>query len=157
MYLLDDRNTASMPETLGSEADELWQLIYISSCSPHLSDGAIQKIKDESAASNRATDLTGVLLHKQANFLQVLEGRKSVISKVYFSRILTATSHWGHIVVASNRIGGRSFPNWSMDFHELGDNDESVLERLSAAAGGRDVLAGLPPVTESFIRTFCTV
>ncbi|MEQ8585714.1 MAG: BLUF domain-containing protein [Thalassobaculaceae bacterium] len=154
MSLLNEHRTAELQDAFGSEADELWQLIYISSCSPDISDGTLRKIEEEAVAANRAADLTGVLLHKQANFLQVLEGRKSAVSTAYFARILTATSHWGQIVVASNRIVGRSFPIWSMDFHELGDNDEAILERLSSDAGGRDALAGLSPVAESFIRTF---
>ena len=64
--------------------------------------------------------VTGILLYKDGNFMQVLEGEKEVVMKVA-ATIEADGRHKGVIVLLQGEREQRDFPDWSMGFRDLQD------------------------------------
>ena len=72
------------------------------------------------AENNSELDLTGILLHKDGNFLQVLEGPEDNVKKV-LEKIYRDPRHRGIIKLLDGYSDQRQFPDWRMAFRDLHD------------------------------------
>lgn len=63
-----------------------------------------------------------MLLYKDGNFMQVLEGPDTAV-KERFDRISQDPRHKGVIVLLKEQVANRQFPDWSMGFQNLRDVD----------------------------------
>ncbi len=67
---------------------------------------------------NRAADITGLLLYKDGEFLQVLEGDDEAVQSLYQGICRDPRHH--HIrLLDLQPIARREFPHWSMGFRRL--------------------------------------
>ena len=82
---------------------------------------------------NSATAITGMLLYKDGNFMQVLEGEEEAVRRVY-ARIGHDPRHRGLLTLLAGTQDERQFPDWSMGF-EYQEADEAA-----AAPGFTDYL-----------------
>ena len=97
-------------------------LIYVSTSVKLLNDEELLDILKVSRENNSSRDVTGLLLYKGGNFMQVLEGPDEVVEAVY-EMIKTDPRHKDVIVLAREQISNRQFPAWEMAFQNL-DNPE---------------------------------
>lgn len=89
----------------------LSRLIYHSK--GDVSSDQLQTILAASRANNPATDATGVLFYKRPYFIQVLEGSRSALSRL-FHKIAADPRHADVTLLDMRSIAQRSFPNWAM-------------------------------------------
>lgn len=123
----------------------LVQLVYVSTAKVPFSKTELLDLLHRSRTRNEALEITGLLLYKEGNFLQVLEGEPPVVEAL-FSRIQREPRHTGVIQLLSQPIKARDFPDWTMAFHDLDDPDlrftpgfnEFLNLPLSAEALGHD-------------------
>jgi hypothetical protein len=73
---------------------------------------------ERSRERNGALGVTGLLLYKDGNFLQVLEGEADVVRPL-FGKIERDPRHRGIIKVIDEEGAEREFPEWSMGFRDL--------------------------------------
>ena len=73
--------------------------------------------------NNPSKGLTGMLLHVNGTFLQVLEGEESVVDAL-MSAIAQDPRHTGMTIVRRETVTGRQFDGWSMGFERV--TDESL-------------------------------
>ena len=104
----------------------MYELIYCSSSSNDLSTDDLEDILNTARTFNTKNDITGCLLYYKSEFIQILEGEKSIIQKLY-NNISKDKRHKGTILVAEGEKEERSFDNWSMAFYELSDDDVNDL------------------------------
>ena len=97
-------------------------LIYVSTSVKLLNDEELLDILKVSRENNSSRDVTGLLLYKGGNFMQVLEGPDEVVEGV-FETIKADSRHKDVIVLAREQISNRQFPAWEMAFQNL-DNPE---------------------------------
>jgi len=97
-------------------------LIYVSTSVKLLNDEELLDILKVSRENNSSRDVTGLLLYKGGNFMQVLEGPDDVVEAV-FETIKADSRHKDVIVLAREQISNRQFPAWEMAFQNL-DNPE---------------------------------
>jgi hypothetical protein len=71
---------------------------------------------------NSQLDVTGVLLHSEGNFFQVLEGDAEVIDSLY-AKIARDKRHKNTALVVREAIASRSFADWSMGFASVTSKD----------------------------------
>jgi hypothetical protein len=74
-----------------------------------------------------------MLLYKDGNFMQVLEGEERVVRAVHIT-IAVDPQHRGVTTLLQGSTPGRQFPNWSMGFRDLGadlDNPEGYSEFMN--------------------------
>ncbi len=71
---------------------------------------------------NAALGVTGMLLYKGGNFLQILEGEEGPTRALY-ERISRDPRHHGIIVLLQGATRTRQFAGWAMGFGDLDDPD----------------------------------
>ena len=96
----------------------LVSLIYDSSSVTPFSEAELLRLLIGSRAKNTKLSVTGLLLYKQGEFMQVLEGEKQIVEKL-FSLIEADPRHRGCTELRWEFIKQRSFPDWSMGFRNL--------------------------------------
>ncbi len=99
----------------------LVRLLYASRAANGLSPEELSSILRQSRASNPALGVTGVLCYSQGIFLQVLEGGRGTVNKLY-NHIVRDTRHTQVELLSYDEIQERRFASWSMgqaDFHRL--------------------------------------
>jgi len=94
--------------------------------------------------NNEAAQITGMLLYKGGNFIQVLEGEREAVRSVY-ERINLDPRHRGVLRLLEQTVEQRQFPNWSMGFAtpddlpaELQQNFSTLLQDGRSVKGYRD-------------------
>ncbi|PRY15677.1 FAD-dependent sensor of blue light [Pontibacter ummariensis] len=98
------------------------QLVYVSSAVELVNEDVLKALLVKSRANNEAIHLTGMLLYHDGNFIQVLEGEKEQVLKL-FHKIEKDARHRGIIKLISVSIQSRDFPDWSMGFKSLSAQD----------------------------------
>ena len=83
-----------------------------------MSDADLVGLLDDSRARNEAARLTGMLLYKNGNFMQVLEGEEDAVMGA-FARIEADPRHKSIDVLRSEYIQHRNFPDWTMGFANI--------------------------------------
>jgi hypothetical protein len=93
----------------------LTRLIYASEPDAALSNDTVQSILVHARAANLRNNLTGMLAFDANGFLQVLEGSRDVVSRVY-GRIAQDTRHRNLLLLEVAPIDERQFGRWTMGF-----------------------------------------
>ncbi|MEL7232369.1 MAG: BLUF domain-containing protein [Pseudomonadota bacterium] len=93
----------------------LERLIYVSEAAPDLSANAIQKIVNISHLYNQMSNITGLLVHDEGYFLQILEGESHEVEATY-ERISRDKRHQNCQLLLAQPILQRAFPKWLMGF-----------------------------------------
>ncbi len=101
-----------------STPSNLIQLIYGSSAPTDMTEQDLLAILKKSRDNNRARNITGLLLFKSGNFLQVLEGEEDAVMDLYRT-IQKDSRHSNIITVANRKIKERDFGDWQMAFVNL--------------------------------------
>jgi len=98
------------------------QIVYVSSASVNFSQPELLALLNQCRINNNKLNVTGMLLFKDANFIQALEGEDSVVAAL-FDKIALDVRHRGVIKLLTSTIDQRDFPDWSMAFKNLNDVD----------------------------------
>ncbi len=93
----------------------MYQLIYISSATKNLARDEFLELVALSKSRNEALDITGVLMFKDGNFMQVLEGEQEIISRLY-STIRVDSRHTLVSIIQEGPIDLREYPDWSSTY-----------------------------------------
>ena len=95
-------------------------LIYVSSAVKPFSKPELLTLLETSRRNNALLDVTGMLLYKDGNFMQVIEGDEPAIRKLH-TKISLNPRHDGLITLLERPIEQRQFSDWSMGFKDLSD------------------------------------
>jgi lipopolysaccharide biosynthesis regulator YciM len=93
-------------------------LVYASSTTEFLNDQALSELLQVSRTNNAKLDITGLLLYKDGNVIQALEGPDESVRALY-EKIKRDPRHNGIIKLVEETITERRFPNWSMGFQSV--------------------------------------
>jgi len=100
------------------------QLIYSSNAVKPFSPEALRRLLVGARAHNTGAKISGMLLHVNGSFLQVLEGDARPVEAL-FTRIGIDTRHGKVVILLRHEIKARNFPDWSMGFFDAsGQNAE---------------------------------
>lgn len=131
-------------------------ILYASSAPFLLAESDLVEILRVSQVNNARRDITGMLLYKGGNFVQVIEGPDDAVQALY-TRISRDPRHRGIISLLNRSILERDFPTWSMGFQNIDTLPPDALpgfstfltEPFTAAQFRAD-----PRATYSFMLTF---
>ena len=101
---------------------KLISLIYSSSATNPFSDDELVSLLNQSREKNTSFGVTGLLLYKDGQFMQVLEGEEPAVKKIY-SSIDKDPRHFSVVQLRWEIIRERRFPYWSMGFKNLHNID----------------------------------
>jgi hypothetical protein len=117
-----------------ADARDLCTLVYLSSAVTAFSTQDLRELLTKSRVNNSSLDVTGMLLFKDGNFLQVLEGEQANVRGLY-QRIAKDKRHGGCTILFQSVAEERSFPDWSMGFHDLNSADVREIPGFSPFLG----------------------
>jgi hypothetical protein len=100
----------------------MFHVVYVSSSTQLFTKSDLQTLLHKARDKNTQLDLTGMLLYKDGNFMQVLEGKEEVVTKLV-EIIKRDTRHKGFLELLRGTSEQRMFPNWSMGYRDLSDKD----------------------------------
>ena len=111
----------------------LVRLMYASRAAAGMGQEELLAILRKSKAANPAHGITGVLCYSEGLFLQVLEGGRSAVNRLY-QRILADARHNDVELMLYEEISQRRFAGWSMGQVNLSRVNPSMLLKYSASA-----------------------
>ncbi len=111
----------------------LVRLMYASRAAESVRPETLSAILRKSTQNNPGAGVTGVLCFSGSIFLQVLEGGRSQVSKLY-NRIAQDPRHSDVVLLSYDEIEERSFAGWSMGQVNLGRLNTSLLLKYSETA-----------------------
>ncbi|WP_322409892.1 BLUF domain-containing protein [Microbacterium invictum] len=98
--------------------DQLVSVVYVSRAKADVGDDTLRDILTESRENNAQSGVTGVLLYREGQFVQVLEGPRDTVE----SLVRTITDDPRHTdirVVLDEPIDERQFGEWTMEFRPV--------------------------------------
>lgn len=106
------------------------ELVYYSKVNPNLTSKEVYNILNTSKEYNYKNDITGCLLYRNDEFLQIIEGEKDKVLDL-FDKIKKDKRHSNVRMLAIEPINYRMFLTWSMAFYQFGNEevDNSLFTR----------------------------
>ncbi|QNH61931.1 BLUF domain-containing protein [Hymenobacter sediminicola] len=101
-------------------------LIYSSTSAVPFSEEQLHTLLSQARANNEQQGLTGILLYHAGQFMQLLEGPPAAVHALY-NHIAQDPRHTGIIKLADKPVENRSFPDWSMAFRVVNDEQFNLL------------------------------
>lgn len=96
----------------------MYSLLYTSVAASELGTRQLHELLVEARKANTARGVTGMLLYKQGNFMQVLEGEQDIVVELSH-RIARDPRHEHVFTLHAAEVAARQFPDWSMGFRDL--------------------------------------
>ncbi|MFD2340499.1 BLUF domain-containing protein [Clavibacter tessellarius] len=100
--------------------------VYTSTATRDLTDDDLAELLHQCVRNNEESGLTGMLLHRDGRFMQVLEGPDDAVRDV-FAVIAADTRHTEVRLLLDESITERAFPAWKMAFRTV---DDATVARL---------------------------
>lgn len=96
----------------------MFYLIYASTAAELMDEDSLLDMLEAFRLRNERLGVTGMLLHKGGNFMQMLEGDKEQVLRL-FQEISGDPRHRQVTEVLSGEASERQFPNWTMGFFNM--------------------------------------
>ena len=111
----------------------LVRLMYASRAATGMDPEELAAILRQSRSANPAHGITGVLCYSEGIFLQVLEGGRGAVNRLY-NRIVADPRHQGCELMLYEEITERRFAGWAMGQVALARLNPSLLLKYSETA-----------------------
>lgn len=99
----------------------LHEIVYMSLACDAMGPDELGALLDDSRARNQAAGITGMMIYHEREFMQLLEGERSVIEALY-ERIQADRRHQQVYRLWDGPIATRNFDDWTMAFVALDDS-----------------------------------
>jgi hypothetical protein len=103
----------------------LIRLLYISRAVGAVTTTVTGSILENARLHNRVAGITGVLCQGQGLFIQILEGERRAINRLY-ATLIKDKRHQDVELISIEEIETRKFPNWSMAHVIISESDPMV-------------------------------
>ena len=113
-----------------TNSDRLFHLGYVSTETVDLGSAGMVELLTEARRINTSRDITGLLLHRDRSFYQVLEGAEDVVRQT-FDSIEKDERHTAIDVLFEGEVDEREFPDWQMGFLNLDGVEIETLQGYS--------------------------
>lgn len=130
----------------------MYRIIYLSSATTKFNNEEIIALLKTSRSNNKTNGITGLLLYSDGNFLQIIEGKRKPLQKLY-NKISMDSRHRNIIKAFDGKITSRMYPNLEMGFNSIDrefhdPNSNRMYENYSPIINNEDTIASI------FIETF---
>lgn len=96
----------------------IFYLIYVSSAVQLLPEEELLLLLRQSQAKNLNLGITGMLLYKGGNFMQMLEGEEQTVRELY-ATIRKDPRHHNVLTIITGSLKAQNFKDWSMGFQNM--------------------------------------
>jgi hypothetical protein len=132
----------------------LQTICYFSNAQFNLSADGLEKLFSKTKANNARNKITGILIYRSGNFLQILEGEKAATERLYNS-ILKDERHKNVIKIIDSKIEDSIFTDYKTGFsiimnHEETKDLDSYIDWLENS--GLESVTKLTKIIHDFIK-----
>jgi hypothetical protein len=120
----------------------VFSIVYVSSALKPFSKTELLTLLEKSRKNNTSLGISGMLLYKDGNFMQVLEGDEPRV-RAMFVKITGDSRHKGALALLEGPEKDRTFTDWSIGFRDLKSPE------VTATPGFNDFL-NVPLTTAEF-------
>ena len=106
-------------------------IIYASSAVRLFNRQELVDLLEYSRKMNVENDITGMLLYRGGNIIQVIEGEDEAVKQLY-KNIKTDPRHKDVTLLSQDPIAKRQFPDWRMGFRNIDQMSDEELEGFSS-------------------------
>ena len=131
-------------------------MVYVSSASRPLIEEDFVQLLSAAQANNQRNGITGLLLYKDGNFMQAVEGPDEQVLGL-FDRIRRDSRHHGVLMLLKEQITERRFPDWSMSMknvHQLSEAQRSKVNPFLTDSFTADSYRSNPSAAIKLLLTF---
>ena len=107
-------------------SEHLISLVYLSAATVWFSNQDLTDLLAKARENNSKLGVSGMLLFKEGNFLQVLEGESSTVIAL-FKKISKDPRHRKVVALSQAPIHQKDFPDWSMGFKKYNSGEKILL------------------------------
>lgn len=112
---------------MGTDEDQMLSLVYASTATQPFSDDDLTALLAVCRENNARAQLTGMLVHRDGRFLQVLEGPEAAVRKLMVT-LAADPRHTGIRVMFEEPIRERQFAAWTMGFERADTGSAAELD-----------------------------
>lgn len=105
----------------------LLSIVYCSTATRPFSDEELASLLEQSRSNNEAQDVTGMLLYRGGEFIQILEGDKDAVENL-MARIAEDPRHNDVRVLLEEPLHERRFAEWTMGYQPLSTPDSATVD-----------------------------
>jgi hypothetical protein len=127
----------------------MYLVVYVSSAVELFSEAQLTELLKKSRQNNSAAGVTGLLLYKEGNFMQLLEGAQEAVEETLL-RIERDPRHRNILKLLQQECEERSFGEWSMGFKKL---QKDSGEQLAGYSEFLNLPLNSPEFTEAPSKT----
>lgn len=128
-------------------------ILYMSSRTVEFSTELLHSLLKASFENNARLGVTGILLYRDGNFLQLIEGDEATVDGL-FEKIRQDPRHGNIMTFLREEISDRQFGGWSMAFRDL-SMEEACSEGFNELLNrDKSDISQLPSKARAFIRMF---
>lgn len=98
-------------------------MTYVSSATELFTTPQLTNLLERSREANERAGISGMLLYKDGNFMQTVEGPAAAVEDLE-ARLASDPRHRGMLVLLRGERQQREFDGWSMGFRDLGAADD---------------------------------
>jgi FAD-dependent sensor of blue light len=106
----------------------MYRIVYVSSATEPFSERELEDLLEKSRQNNSKLGITGMLLYKDGNFMQCLEGPEEAVGTLA-AKIKSDPRHRGVLVLLQGQLTQPEFSHWAMGFKRL--DSASAIETPS--------------------------
>lgn len=99
--------------------EKVFHLVYVSAATHPLDKADLLQMLKEARERNQQLGVTGLLLYKDGDFIQLLEGDKATVKALFQDSIRKYPRHRNIQVLIEDEAPKRLFADWSMGFRNL--------------------------------------
>lgn len=104
----------------------LHRIAYISQATKQFTKRDLLDLLHDSRAYNTLDNISGVLIHKQGFFFQIIEGEQEVVNEL-LTRLLNDPRHSEIKIILDSSADNRLFSNWAMGCADFEDPGLSLI------------------------------
>ncbi|WP_254773613.1 BLUF domain-containing protein [Plantibacter sp. MMLR14_011] len=112
---------------MGTDEDQMLSLVYASTATQPFSDDDLTALLATCRENNARAQLTGMLVHRDGRFLQVLEGPEPAVREL-MDTLAADPRHTGIRVMFEEPIRERQFAAWTMGFERADTGSAADLD-----------------------------
>ncbi len=105
----------------------LYEILYTSLSKEKFDAASIQTLLQQCYDNNVVNNITGCMVFKKREFIQVIEGEKEVVLQL-FEKIKKDERHSKLKVIWQGKTLERSFEKWLMGFYNFNELDKNAIE-----------------------------
>lgn len=115
---MSDTPREHVPDPQPPMDPSLVQCIYVSAATRPFDRASLHALLDSSRRNNAQLDVTGMLLHIDGSFFQILEGSEVAVTRLY-EKIALDSRHDRVVKLIQEPVDQRSFADWSMGLADV--------------------------------------